>query len=1600
MARRLLVTIAALVVPLALASVSRASSPGETLLSGRGDQAGYHVSVGRVAGTGRFVRWRDVAILDPAGLQERSWTGNQCESADGRLAAVVVLPAFEADDPSALAAGADAYAVNLATGRVRLLSRHARMGYDTPSCGAGDTAVFTAFDGADERSTAVTLVDLASGVAQTRSVSGELTSPVPFAGGVVAARGSQLVRVQLEARSTARPAVSVLGRVPGIPYDLRSLDSRTIDFLQTEPGAERAGVWQLRSGRLQRVGSGLRTELSLVQAGDRAVLTGNAVLGGATGLVRAGVSPVVQATSASADGRLLVAPATDRIARTVGVWRTSGSFVPATWSTSEPARTLQPLPSAGAARLATAASAQQPVCAVPRLDPTREAPQPNAAQVGWASQMAEQGLLTGGLGRPAGFDEMGTAAYAANQDFPPIALDHPSGGSWDTVPRSVFDAIMAQESNWSQASWHALPGIAGDPLIADYYGNGANAIDTIDYAQADCGYGVSQVTDGMRAGDGLFTSAEQARIAVDYVENIAAGLRILEQTWNELYQDGILANGGDPRYLKNWYFAAWAYNTGIEPNAAHGNTRGCEPGPSCTGPDGTWGLGWANNPANPAYPPNRSPYLKTTYADAAHPADWPYQERIMGWMGSPLVQYGSADYAGPDYNGSTWLNLPSNGSFCSGTNDCSGAGAGTPGNCALGDSECWWHGSATWVDCAAKCATSSYTSGAGSSEPGIADPHPPTCSSDLSAGVHGPPVIVDEESGPPVDLAGCGASNWQNAGSFAYSFGIDAAGDPIGAVDSHQLGIGFGGHVLFTHSEDGSNPALINSGAWTPSLPGTQYYDVKVHVPVSGHPQIPDATYTINSNGYGGPWVVTISQDVSNNTWLDLGQFPLAPGATVTLTNRSEKIADASDPPDVIFDAAAFIPEGGSPDRSAPPPPSSQPGCSSTATIGSLQAIATCFRRSGARYVSVGVVRIGGVDLTPAAGASISLDPSTIRISLSGTVEVAVGSIDLASLRNLNIAAAHAWTFTAGASANIKGLPVKGDVTIKFTGASAQITLNAALNALGGVTGVAQLKATNADGLQTSSLAFDVSRADLAAITLRNIRVAYARTAGGDEWSGGATVDLPFPEVRSVAGTVSLLNGRFENATATVSTDIPVAEGVFLKQLRAQLALSPSFSFGGGVTLTAGPSVDGVSAASLAGDFKYQSAARSQPAAFDVSGNLILVDKLSLSHGSLSLNSLGAIKFSGELDLDFDGTGFQGSVAGSIDGSRSMQASASGALEVGGHRLSGQAVLSTKGIGVCGELNLLGRHSVGFGFQWSQFPEPEIELTGCDLGEWSIAGSTAAAASNRRIDLPAHLPFVAFRARSGGNGSPVLAARDPGGATIAPPAGSSFVNSAAYFYLRDPGNGYTYLIVPRPAPGIWIISSTGPTPSSTISTAVAYGLRPPLVRASVVRRRSAWFLRYRVARQPGQEVDFYDSVGVGSRLITRSTSTGGQLRFSPLKSSGREHAILAVVTRSGLPRERITVTSFFSSVLRAPRRVAGLSAAYRQGSLLIRWKDQQGVDGYLMSVTLADGRDLELRESARTRGVWVRSVRAHEGFRVTIAAVGAGGLNGPVATVR
>ena len=246
---------------------------------------------------------------------------------------------------------------------------------------------------------------------------------------------------------------------------------------------------------------------------------------------------------------------------------------------------------------------------MPRLSDGYQVPQPSSAQIEWAAGLAGSGNLIGtgpNTLRPAGFDNLTGGNWDPSGDFP-LPIPFGKGGS-AFVPKEILDGIMAQESNWNQASPHAPQGLPGAPYIADYYGY--NSAGTIDYSHADCGYGLGQITDGMRLATGQTTPANlQQRVAVDYAENAAAAAQTLATKWNHLAAAGMTVDTADPAVIEDWYFAVWAYNSGINPQASTGNTTGCTPGPGCTDSAGNWGLGWTNNPANPVYNPGRDPFL-------------------------------------------------------------------------------------------------------------------------------------------------------------------------------------------------------------------------------------------------------------------------------------------------------------------------------------------------------------------------------------------------------------------------------------------------------------------------------------------------------------------------------------------------------------------------------------------------------------------------------------------------------------------------------------------------------------------------------------------------------------------------------------------------------------------------------------------------------------------------------------------------------------------------------------------------------------------------------------------------------------------------------
>ncbi len=851
--------------------------------------------------------WRQLATLADPAVETDLWIGQACLTGDGRSVVAVFAPRQYANREQTSETGGYAAVVDVATGSVRHLRQRVSLAYYNPGCGRGAQAVLTTEDLAANGRSVLHVVNTKTGAVRSVTAAGQLTSAVPTQAGIVAADGNNLVQID------AKGARKVLAGFESVPHSLRVDRTDGIALLTTKE--ETSTVWRAGTGAPAKVGTGRRTE-AMLHAGDGGEVF---VVGAEVPAPPSGWHTIRDAKVAavSSKGRLGVRRAVAPLnADNTGHVEIDAVSVP---TGSDLAFALPALSGSvqtdGKAVAATAfvepgedtAIDLNRTCAVARNDPKLQSFQPTGAQVEWAVDLAVQGQLTSS--RQANYLNWGLPAYTPQGMFPQITLN--GGGR---IPAQVMLGILAQESNLWQASWHALEGLSGNSLIGDFYGTG-DQLGFVDFSKSDCGYGIGQVTTGMRAGDTYWTSDQKKAIAVDYQANIAASLRMLASKWNETKAGGVYLNDGNPSRVVNWFFAIWAYNTGFY---AYNPSSPTQP----------WGVGWSNNPVNPRYPATRPMFLYTNYDDARFPNKWPYPERVMGWATTPIMKKGVPAYAkAAYYNNDPSGPQPDYTQFCvQSVNECipgttNPNDLGDPaGPCTRRDLKCWWHAPTSTVanaDCSAnRCGSEVLTYSPGTPEPSSTNPHP--CVDNLvglGAANAVSVTIVDNvpyDVRPQIPGSPWCHSSWSSGGTFSLRFA--GTYDPItdqfkgfaSKADFHQIGSGFGGHFWFAHSYSatGGRTNMRVTGTWNPTQSLQGWHRVMAHIPSHGaHTQ--QATYKIYL-GNGQVKTRVVEQRREKNEWVSLGVFNFVEGsddARVELSNI-DAIGDGTE--DVNFDAVAF----------------------------------------------------------------------------------------------------------------------------------------------------------------------------------------------------------------------------------------------------------------------------------------------------------------------------------------------------------------------------------------------------------------------------------------------------------------------------------------------------------------------------------------------------------------------------------------------------------------------------------------------------------------------------------------------------------------------
>lgn len=882
-----------------------------------GDATGLHLLV---ADERSGYAWRTVATLSEPGADTDQWIGNACLTGSGRRAVVVYAPRTFTNNQLLSARGGFTAVVDLITGAVTKLPVTTSLAYFNPGCGAAETAVLTQGGAEDKHQTRLLTLDTASGkLSAPVTVPGQLTSAVPVAGGMVAAAGAWLVHVDGRGHLTRMAAAT------STPFRLHPDATGAVVYLDFRHG--RARVRRTAGSTSQTLADGPLTSMNVTSgAGGRVFLTGRPTRLGALpkGVTAIASAPEVQVSTAGhlvLDDVSVASPLRRPVGTPVDPTRREPVNIKATVTSTRSALafTVQPTAapvvaaSTGTQRRAATASVTGSAtsavdddrwCSIPRNDPHTMVYQPTPRQVEWAADMAVQNQLH--TARPANFKDFGLPSYAPQEMFPDLVTH-----GTDHVPVQVLLGILAQESNLWQASGHVLSGEFGNPLVGNFYGqplydaNPANDWE-IHWDQSDCGYGVAQVTDGMRMaghekpGETALRPDQQRAVAMDYATNIAAALQILEIKWNQLFDAKMLLNGGDGSMLENWFLAAWAYNSGLHPDQ---------------GDQSPWGVGWANNPINPNYPANRHPFLdNNTYSDAAHPQDWPYEEKVMGWAAWPISTPDGAGYRAAWWNSAdarTAVKPPPD-LFCDASNSCvpgaqyPNSVGDVPGPCSRPDLECWYHQSATWKpDCATTCGHELIRFDPGYAEQADGTHYPPECDAFTSLpGLPSGSVIVDDvPAGTPAYR--CGGST-SSDGTFGLQFNDDGTGALFPSkINFHQIGGGYGGHFWFAQTipapSYGKSPYQVTA-TWTPSA-GTVsgWTRIMVHTPPNGA-WTRQADYQVNL-GNGTVKHRILNQVQQFNSWVDIGVFNLSGSPSVSLSNITQDGAGQ----DIAYDAIAFV---------------------------------------------------------------------------------------------------------------------------------------------------------------------------------------------------------------------------------------------------------------------------------------------------------------------------------------------------------------------------------------------------------------------------------------------------------------------------------------------------------------------------------------------------------------------------------------------------------------------------------------------------------------------------------------------------------------------
>ncbi|HEY6889644.1 MAG TPA: hypothetical protein VI300_17735 [Solirubrobacter sp.] len=679
-------------------------------------------------------------------------------------------------------------------------------------------------------------------------------------------------------------------------------------------------------------------------------------------------------------------------------------------------------------------------------------------------------------------------------------------------------------------------------------------------------------------------------------------------------------------------------------------------------------------------------------------------------------------------------------------------------------------------------------------------------------------------------------------------------------------------------------------------------------------------------------------------------------------------------------------------------------------------------------------------------------------------------------------------------NANVQGFQLAGEAKLELLkGGKALLSGNVTLpkvftDAEGhGLSGAVQIESDNEKGVHLSGIQIKAPLVFIGKVEVHNFFVNFAGERNGDakgtcnadspglRWEGGAEkVVLPTPDRLTVESVgVGFADGAFSYARGTLqggSPGLSIGAGVRVQKIAISVCAGPPVTVEGRIAMTAADGKLTIPDGGLLfkGGDPWSLRAEAPSAVFKADRDYTFKDVF------VQYASSGAIDFGARVNFSL---GLKGSVPiGSLDAALAIDAGVKGWIEGGkfnadidatgcftGKFTIGDAipvnipkdlcpkitgVVSSTGIGLCGELKVGDKNlgGVGAGYAWGG--ALKFMAGTCDVGAWRATRPSASAASPgaKRVTLPGGQRGVLVSVRGIGR-VPVVTLRGPGGAVIRTPADvDAAAKTEKSLAFANRGEKTVYVLLATPRGGRWTVE---PASGSSIAEVKVASMRPA---ASVKARVKGHRVAYRIPRVKGQTVTFEErGRGVAHVLGTVRGGGRGTLRFTPADGAGGTRRIVATVVQDGLPRKRMTVatykapargkpgvpgavtvalsggetrasasaaqagvaraSSFSRSTDESRRSTTGGADAARVGAagsarasaatkraLTITWRPATGAARYGVRVVLPDGRKVFFLRDADDRSVRIADAPADGRVIVRVVGLRADNGTGPAAT--